>query len=163
MSKEEFKTATLESPEFSFNGTKCWARVVSVYDGDSPTIVFPFNDKMYKFSTRVYGIDTSEIKSQDQACKDRAIKARNRLVELITKAPFPQQVTSKKDIQKLLAQDVYLVWVECMEFDKYGRVLIKMQSSPQDTKNFADILIEEQCAYPYFGGTKLNETQQSTL
>jgi endonuclease YncB( thermonuclease family) len=163
MSKEDFKTATIDSPEFSFNGTKCWARVVSVYDGDSPTIVFPFNDKMLKFSTRVYGIDTSEIKSHDPACKERAVKARNRLVELITKAPFPSQISTKKDIQKLLAQDVHLVWVECMEFDKYGRVLIKMWGSPQDTKSFADILIEEKVAYPYFGGTKLAETQQATM
>ena len=36
-----------------------------VTDGDTVKIVFPINKKFYKFSCRLYGIDTPEMKSHD--------------------------------------------------------------------------------------------------
>lgn len=168
MSKEEvvqlFQHYGYDTPEFSLLGTKTWARVVYVYDGDSPTIILPLLGQMYRFATRVYGIDTSEMKSKDVANKERAIKAKYRLIELITGTTSPLPLTaSKKEIKAFFAQSTYLVWVECLEMDKYGRVLIKMKSTPEDSKTFADILIEEKLAYPYFGDTKLSEAQQATM
>jgi endonuclease YncB( thermonuclease family) len=163
MNKEEFAAYGYETPEFSLIGKKCYARVVNVYDGDSPTLVIPFEGKMFKFSTRVFGIDTSEMKSNDMINKDRALRARNRLIELITKvSPLPVSAT-KKDVIKLLSRDVYLVWIECMDMDKYGRVLVKVSNGPSDDKTFADVLIEEKLAYPYFGATKLTEQQQAAI
>jgi endonuclease YncB( thermonuclease family) len=161
--KQDLKNYGVETPEFSLLGTKCWARVVSVYDGDSPTVVFRFGDRVYRFPTRIYGIDTSEMKSKDVANKERALKARARLIELITRSSSVPIDATKKEIQKLLSKDVYLVWIECMELDKYGRTLISMKSSPDAEKSFADILIEEKLAYSYFGGTKLSEGQQATM
>ena len=153
--KNDLREYGVDTPEFSLLGTKCWARVVSVYDGDSPTIVFRFGGKVYRFPTRIYGIDTSEMKSKDVANKERAMKARARLIELITKTVSVPRKRQKKSLPSK--------WVECMELDKYGRTLISMKASPDAEKSFADILIEEKLAYSYFGGTKLTEGQQAVM
>lgn len=162
--KQDFQAHGYETPEFSLLGTKTWARVVYVYDGDSPTLVLPLLGKMYRFATRMYGIDTSEIKSKDATNKDRALKAKHRLIELITgkTAPVPLGA-SKKEIKALFAQETHVAWVECLDMDKYGRILVKIKASPEEEKTFADILVEEKLAYPYFGETKLSEAQQATI
>jgi endonuclease YncB( thermonuclease family) len=163
MNKEDFRNFGYDTPEFSLQGKKCWARCVSIYDGDTCTLVIPFQGQMYRFSTRLHGIDTSEMKSKDAACKERALKARNRLLELVTQKPVENQNMTKKEIQKLLAEDVYLVWIECFELEKYGRVLLKMYVDSEEAKSFGEILVEEKLAYSYFGQTKMTETEQAAL
>jgi endonuclease YncB( thermonuclease family) len=164
--KQKFASFGIDTPDFTFAGRKLWARVVSVYDGDTITLVFPVaegNDAgMYKFNARMFGIDTCEMKSKDGANRDLAICARNRLVELITGKPLAFANATKKDIIRHLAEDVYLVWIECLEFDKYGRVLVKVHSAPENVKTYSDVLIEEKLAYPYFGDTKLSEKDQTS-
>lgn len=165
-SKEDYVGFGIDTPVFSLEGLKCWARVVSVYDGDSPMVVIPVGGdrKMYRFATRMYGIDTSEMKSKDARNKERAFKARARLIELVTGGQVNLPLTAKKkDVIEALSRDVYLVWVECMEMDKYGRVLLKMYKSPEDEKSFADTLVDDGLAYVYFGGTKMTENEQGTL
>lgn len=162
--KEDFAGYGIDTPLFSLCGLKCWARVVGVYDGDSPTLVVPFggDGKYYRFASRMYGIDTSEMKSKDEQNKERALRARGRLIELVTCGQVSLPLTAKKkDVVDALSRDVYLVWIECMEMDKYGRVLHNMYRSPEaGEKSFADILIEEGLAYAYFGGTKMTESEQ---
>lgn len=164
--KAKFASFGIDTPEFTFAGLGTWARVVSVYDGDTVTIVFPIaghGDCMNKFSARLHGIDTCEMKSKEAANRALAIRARNRLIELITGRDVPGDSNlAKKDIVKMLGEQVHLVWIECMEFDKYGRVLLRMYAGPEKKdKSFSDILIDEKLAYPYYGETKLTEHEQS--
>lgn len=161
--KQKFASFGINTPEFSFTGRKLWARVVSVYDGDTMTLVFPVSNCMYKFNARMFGIDTCEMKSKEAANKDLAVKARNRVIELVTKKPLAITGNAgRKEIVRYLEEDVYLVWIECLEFDKYGRVLVKVfPDSEPSSKTFSDILIEEKLAYPYFGETKLSESGQT--
>jgi len=165
--KELFRPYGYDTPEFGLTGKKCWARVVSIYDGDTCTLIIPFQGKMYKFAARMYGIDTSEMKSKDAQNKERALKARNRLIELVTRSPLPNPIISKKDVINMLAADIHLVWIECLELDKYGRVLVNLHDSEeagvQGRPSFAEVLIAENLAYPYFGQTKLTEKEQSVL
>jgi endonuclease YncB( thermonuclease family) len=165
--KDLFRAYSYDTPEFGLTGKKCWARVVSVYDGDTCTLIIPFQAKMYKFSARLYGIDTSEMKSKDNVNKERAIRSRNRLIELITRKALPSPIMSKKDVINMLANDVHLVWIECMELDKYGRVLVKLHDSEeaevQGLPHFAEVLVSENLAYQYFGQTKLTEKEQAVL
>lgn len=163
MSKEEFRDFGYHTPAFSLAGTSGWARIVACHDGDSPTVVMSYAGQMYKFHTRMYGIDTCEIRSKDQSNKERAIKARDRLIQLATGCNSLPQFKNDKDIVRFLGEDVYIVWVECMDFDKYARPLISMKKTPQDAKGFADVLIEEKLAYPYFGATKLTEKDQAEV
>lgn len=160
--KARYANFGIDTPEFSFAGQKLWARVVSVYDGDTITLVFPVGQTMYRFNARMYGIDTCEMKSKEATNKETALRARNRLIELISCRPLASANAARKDIVRHLAEDVCLVWIECMEFDKYGRVLVKVRKNDdQATKTFSDILVEEKLAYPYFGETKLSEKEQT--
>lgn len=161
--KAKFAGFGIGTPEFTFAGMETWARVVSVYDGDTVTLVFPMATGMNKFSARLFGIDTCEMKSKEVNNRALAIRARNRLLELITgRAIAGEAPLSKKEIVQLLSEDVYIVWIECMEFDKYGRILLRMYSGPdKKDKSFSDVLVDEKLAYQYFGETKLSESDQT--
>ena len=67
---EEFKYFNNDTPIFTMNGMKTFARVVNVIDGDTLSLVIPLFDKYFKFSVRIYGIDTCEIHSNDVEIKD---------------------------------------------------------------------------------------------
>jgi endonuclease YncB( thermonuclease family) len=149
----------------TLNEMKTYARVVSIYDGDTMHVIIPFLGSFFKFAIRMYGIDSPEIKSKNPDIKDMALKARNRVIELVMKAPFDgQRFKTKKDIETELENNVYLVWLHCLEMDKYGRVLANVYASAAESdKSFADILIAEKLAYPYFGKTKKTEGEQAII
>ena len=120
---------------FSLNGYSTQAKVVDVYDGDTCTIVFKWEGKYRKFKCRCYGYDSPEMKprlnieNRDEI-KENAVKAKERLIELTA------------DIVRL----------ECMDFDKYGRLLVKLYKNNNSLIN--DIMINEGHGYVYHGGTK---------
>lgn len=148
------------TPFFSLNGLKTYARVVDVYDGDTLTLVLDINGSFLKFKTRVMGLDTCEMRSKNAKNKDLAVKARNRLIGMITGQVYDDLMNKKKDITQIFEEDVFVIWVHCSEFDKYGRLLADCYSSSDTPKSFATILIEEKLAYKYEGDTKLSEEQQ---
>jgi endonuclease YncB( thermonuclease family) len=142
-----------ETPFFSLKGHECQARVVSVYDGDTVTVVMELAKQFWKFKVRLAGIDTCEMKSKDLYIQNKAKEARNRLVELIT---------GSKDTSDF-ETDEYLVWVNCKEMDKYGRVLADLYVPTKDSRSFSEVLLEEGLAYEYNGQTKLTEIEQQNL
>ena len=119
---------------FSFCNYECLAKIVHVYDGDTVHLVIPQENTktLIKLKARLYGIDTPEMRIPEQ--KERAIKAKERLIEMLKKTNN-------------------LVNVKCGEFDKYGRVLVTIYST-EFSKSLNDILIEEGHGYAYFGKTK---------
>lgn len=150
-------------PKFSLCGMKLYGRVIDVYDGDTITIVLPLFNSLFSFKTRLYGIDTCEVRSKCDSNKKYAIQARNRLIQLITKNAMDSicMLESKSDIKKFFAEKPYIVWVHCMEFDKYGRVMVDLfEDNIPDKLSFSQILLNEHLAYTYTGGTKLTELQQ---
>ena len=148
------------TPEFNLAGVKTYARVVSAYDADTIKVVIPIFGSHYKFSVRLMGIDTCEMKAKNEKNKEVAVKARNRLYELITGGKQIEQLWKKKDVEKTLDENVTIVWLHCLEFDKWGRVLANVYLGEQATKSLSEILIEEKLAYPYMGETKLTEEEQ---
>ena len=68
---------------FSFKGQKIKCKVVSVYDGDTMKVVFPLNNKMYKWNCRLLGIDTPELRTKDKHEKDLAKIAKENLMKLV--------------------------------------------------------------------------------
>jgi endonuclease YncB( thermonuclease family) len=153
MSKEDFRQYGGSTPELSINGLKSYGRVIDIYDGDTIKVILPTFDSYYKFTIRLNGIDTCEIRSKDKVLQDNALKARNRLLELLTN----NKVNTKNDIKNILESDVYLVWVECCNKDKYGRILANIYKDKQTTKSVSEILLEEKLAYKYEGKTKLSD------
>lgn len=161
--KESFRIYDYKTPSWSLQGRVMWARLVDMYDADTLTLILPLQSGYYKFSGRVYGIDTSEMKSKLAENKANAYKARNRMLQLCNVPNISLEYSyTRKEIQTLLAQDVYLVWIKCGIWDKYGRLLVEVFTNNEDSTDLGKVLIEENLAYPYFGETKLTESQQAT-
>lgn len=162
--RDEFKKYGLKTPEWTLNGQKMWARIVDVYDGDTLTLILKLSTGFYKFSCRVYGIDTAEIKSKMIENKNSSQKARNRMLQLCGIPDIDiNNLYKRKEIQMLLNEDIYMIWIECGDFDKYGRLLITPYKNSNDKIHLGKILIEENLAYEYLGGKKLTELEQSEI
>ena len=152
MNKEDFKQYGGSTPSLSINGLKCYGRLIDVYDGDTVKVILPTFNSYYKFTIRLNGIDTCEIKSKDKILQDNGIKARDRVLELLTN----NKKNTKKDIKNLLESEVFLVWVECFDNDKYGRILANIYKDKNEKKSISEILLEEKLAYTYEGKKKLS-------
>ena len=150
------------TPHFSLNGQKMWGRVVSLYDGDTLTVALNVFTGVYKFSVRMNGIDTCEMKSKNDKNKELAKNARSRLLSLITEKDISETSTwnDRRKINNVLNKGMYFVWVECLDFDKYGRLLANIYLNENSTENFSQVLIKDKLAYEYKGDTKMTEEEQ---
>lgn len=119
-----------EVKKFSLKDFQCKARVASVYDGDTITIVLKLFGSFYKLNCRLDSIDTPEMKSKNADEKAAATVARDFLRE------------------KILDKVVDVV---CGDFDKYGRLLVKVVYEGQD---ISSLMLSMGYAKEYFGGTK---------
>lgn len=107
-------------------------KVVKVYDGDTITIAsrLPGSNIIYRFSVRLAGIDTPEIRTSNSVEKERAIFVRDKLHGLL----FGKII----DLQNI-------------SLDKYGRVLADIYL---DDLHINQYMIENKYAYEYNGGKK---------
>jgi micrococcal nuclease len=114
----------------SFDGHVLRAKVVSVYDGDSVKVTFPFRGKMFRWTCRIKGVDTPEIRTKDPFAKAKGFVARDALTA------------------KILNKQVV---IKCGKFDKYGRLLVDIAT---DGVSITDWLISNNYGVAYDGGTK---------
>lgn len=110
-----------------------YGKVIKVYDGDTVTIasVLPnTTEPIYRFSIRLNGIDTPEIRGKTQEEKELAIQVRD-----------------------ALAEKIYGKMVELRNVgnEKYGRVLAEIYL---DGENINQWLVDENFAVAYDGGKK---------
>jgi endonuclease YncB( thermonuclease family) len=108
-------------------------QVIKVYDGDSITIAayLPTDSSpLFRFSVRLNGIDTPEIKGKNEDEKAAAKAARDALSSLIL-----HKVITLKNV----------------DTEKYGRILADVYL---DDLCINDWLIKEHYAVKYDGGTK---------
>lgn len=144
LNKIKEKLDLIDNPEkfpyFTFKGQTFIAKHTNIYDGDTFSIIFEYKGEVIKYRCRCLGYDTAEMKpslkseNRDKE-KELAHKAKDRFEELLNKHPTK------------------LIKVECFEFEKYGRVLVKVWNMV-DEKCINDIMIEEGHGKPYEGGTK---------
>jgi endonuclease YncB( thermonuclease family) len=159
---ENFKDKTFDNCNSLFEkGYRSVCRVVDIYDGDTCTVILYYNLEYIKFSVRLNGIDTCEIKSKNNTNKNSAYLARNRLFNLITNKTLDKIDCKRKEIRQILNDNVYLIKIDVHGFDKYGRLLADLYDF--NGNNFSKILIEEKLAYVYDGKTKLSEKEQSDI
>jgi micrococcal nuclease len=122
-------------PKVPFQNEFKNARIEEIYDGDTVKIIVLFGDVPVRFSLRILGIDTPEIKQGEGRLPEErqaAIKVRDHMRSL-----FP------KNIAKICIR----------EWDKYGgRVLGDLYL--QSGENVSDILIHGGWARPYHGEKK---------
>jgi endonuclease YncB( thermonuclease family) len=158
------KLENIENDEielFSLNGQNLLGKVVEMYDGDTCKIVLLVNNNLQKFSCRLLGLDTPEMKPPlNKPNRDieilNANKCRNRLLQLSTSCNCDVNTIIKKpDVKSLLKLNKKIIKVKCFEFDKYGRLLVELSDNQSDNnKTFNQTLIDEGYAKSYDGGTK---------
>jgi len=108
-------------------------KVIKVYDGDTITIAskLPYkSSEMYRFSVRLRGIDSPEIKSKSLAEKDLAMNSKMCLSNVIL-----GQIVELKNVST----------------EKYGRILADVYI---DNVNVNTWMLENKLAMPYDGGKK---------
>ena len=149
--------ATMAVPEFSLAGKTLQGKVVSCYDGDTFQAVLETPFGLWRFSCRMGGYDTPEMKppktkpNRDLE-KARALKAKQalllHLVDGITLTTSP----TNPELDAIVTQNRRTVAIVCKEFDKYGRLLVEVPLGVGDTVNAW--MVREGYGYAYDGGTK---------
>jgi len=165
---DNFKNYDINIQEFILTGKFLPARLVDIIDGDSLVVILPVFDSYYKYHVRINGIDTCEIKSKNQDNKILALQARLELLCLITQSKTTNTTQKQEydinitrtDIKRILNESVFLVYLECKDFDKYGRLLADVYSDSIKSVCLSNYLLDKNLAYVYTGATKLKETEQ---
>ena len=128
------------TPEFSLEGKIKLCKVVDVYDGDTCKVVFNLNNKVYRWTIRMEGYDSPEMRPSK--------KKENRELEI-------QAAKEARDYLKGLVQnDNQLVYIKCGDFDKYGRLLGTLYLHKNDSISVNQMMIESNQGYVYNGGTR---------
>lgn len=109
--------------------------VIKVYDGDTITVanklpIYHCND-LFRFSVRLNGIDTPEIKGKDEDEKEAAKVAKNALAEKI--------------------MDKYVI-LKNVATEKYGRLLADVYLEDLHLNKW---MLDNRYAVAYDGGTKI--------
>ena len=164
---KEFENYGIHTPYFTLCNLNIVGRLVDVIDGDSLSIILPIFNNYYKYNIRLNGIDTCEMKSKNEETKKKALKARISILNLVTNENYSENLT-KKEIKNILDKNIILVWVECLEFDKYGRLLANVyhqfdnlnMKKLENSNSLSEYLLQNKLAYEYTGKTKLSEQDQ---
>lgn len=127
-------------PYFNFDNQTYIAKPCNVYDGDTFSVIFDFKGELIKYRCRCYGYDTPEMRPSKKNPnrlkeKELAYAAKQRMIELVEAHP------SK------------LIKIQCLKFDKYGRILIKAWNNVNE-KSINEIMVEEGHGKWYDGGKK---------
>ncbi len=136
----QLKLCDKKTPKFSIDGQMKLCKVVDIYDGDSCRVVFKNNNILNKWNVRMNGYDSPEIRPSK--------KLENR-DEIKKKA-----IEAKNYLKSLIMNENQLVNLKCFDFDKYGRLLGEIYINKTDTESVNDLMIKNNYAYEYHGGTK---------
>lgn len=136
----DWTTVNNDTPLFSLDGNFVECKVVDVYDGDTCKVVFPLNQKMYRWNVRLTGYDTPEMRPpRSQENRDEEINAAR---------------LARDFLKSKVMNDDQLVFIKCGEFDKYGRLLGTLFINQEDEVSVNDLMIQNGHGYAYDGGTK---------
>lgn len=174
---DDFQKYGRATAKFTLNGSQMYGRLVEIVDGDTVNIVLPVCNNYYKYNVRLYGIDTCEIHSKNPTNRDLGIRARDTIFSLVCETYHITDVTknnaiTKQYINDTLDNNVIVVLVECLDFDKYGRLLANVwlindnvvdDGHVQPKLSISDYLLQNHLAYSYTGSTKLTEDEQIEL
>lgn len=149
--------ATTSIPEFSLAGKTLQGKVVSCYDGDTFHAVLDTAFGLWRFSCRMAGYDTPEMKppkakADREIEKARALKSKHALLTKVSdSAPDLATTPTNIELDASVQRNRKVVQIVCKEFDKYGRLLVEVLT---ETGTVNDWMIQQGYGYAYDGGTK---------
>lgn len=125
----------------NFKGCRFNARPCEIYDGDTFSSIFVYNNIITKLRCRCLGYDSPEMKPSLQLPNRR---------EEITAAKI-----ARDRFANMLNEHKTIV-IECGNFDKYGRLLVTIYppKSTPSTMSINQRMVIEGHGVPYYGGKK---------
>lgn len=127
----DLSAASTKTPKFTFAGATATAKCVKVYDGDTATFVFSvLGLQPYKYSCRMLGYNSAEIRGGSEAEKTSARAARDFLSGMI--------------LDKI-------VELSFGDFDKYGRPLVEVYVGESPRVHVNALMVEAGHGAPYTG------------
>jgi endonuclease YncB( thermonuclease family) len=132
--------ATNDIKQHSFDGVKCYGKLVHVYDGDTFKAVVYNKGQIQKLTFRPVGYDTPEMRPpRDLPDKEthiaKAHEARRHFITLCG------------------GIDSY-IFLRCGPFDKYGRVLVQLYRRRCAERSINDMMLDSGLAKVYTEGKK---------
>lgn len=126
------------SEKFTLKGWRTYARVVNCHDGDTVNVVMPLNidaTRLFRLRCRLQGIDAPELPSVE------GYDCRSALVSMLTDTSVRADPGFRDE--EYFSQTKAMVWLECGDFDKYGRLLAVLYKSRHQTVSMNEILVRE--------------------
>ncbi len=149
--------ASMQIPEFSLAGKTLPGKVVACYDGDTFHAVLETAFGLWRFSCRMGGYDTPEMKppktkADREIEKARAIKSKHALLTKVAdNIPDIATNTSNIELDAAILKNRRIIQVVCKEFDKYGRLLVEV---PMEDGTVNEWMVRNGYGYAYNGGAK---------
>jgi hypothetical protein len=130
------------TPSFTIDGKCCFARVIDI--GDTITLALPLLNNVYKFNVAVPGIDCYELNGGTSINRESAVRARNRILELLDIVRNSENTAyTRREIRQMLNDTIYIVWVKCYGFEKFGRLFADIYINVGDKHSILEILLLE--------------------
>lgn len=141
------------TPSFSLKGESYECKILDVYDGDTLTVCIELRGfGITKFSCRLLGIDTSEMRGGTIETKRLAVESRDMLVEMISDIKLDKNKEYKREeIRNLLGNSSKTCRVVFNTMDKYGRPLVNIYNNGIHVNKW---MVENKYAKQYDGGKK---------
>jgi endonuclease YncB( thermonuclease family) len=144
-------------PVFSLNNFKGYARITSVYDGDTFNAAIIIHGRVLKFKFRTLGYDSPEIKP--------SLSMVNRQSHIEMAKCARELFKNECDFDDRRPHEIWnpficknkvngLIWIECEKMDKYGRPLVTVYRNRGDTVSVNQKMIESGIVNVYDGKTK---------
>jgi endonuclease YncB( thermonuclease family) len=121
--------------QFSLNGRIILGKVVSVYDGDTCKVNLFVGNDLKQFTVRMMGYDSPELRTKNTTEKQCGNVSKTVLIKLV---------------------EGHIVKLECLEFDKYGRLLanVFIRVANGEELNVNEFMISNHFGHSYLGGSK---------
>ena len=123
-----------KTPKFSLKGMEGYGAITKNYDGDTIWVIVKLYGTFFRFSCRMYGYNSAELRSKSE---DEVLIAKQ----------------SKDKLAKLILNKV--VFVKFENFDKYGRPLVNVyqinKKGIKKKESVNEIMIRTGFGKPYFG------------
>lgn len=153
--KYKLNKATLDNcAPNHYNGQLYYARVISIYDGDTITCALLLDGQIKQYKIRMHGYDSPEMKP--------SLKNANRDAEKAA------AVAAKEYLANKIMGQLIVLKFEPPSFDKYGRLLVSVYHKKQEFFDFSfskanyvtkatninELMISSGHGVAYNGGTK---------
>ena len=152
--------ATDAAPFFSLEGQTLEAKIVDAYDADTVRAVLMLSGAPTKFAVRLPGLDTPAKRSRRDLARRAPRAAHRALLRMLLddddyRALAALAKLTRKKVRAALGASRNTVVLRCGEFDKYGRLLARIEIRRADSQqDVCAALVGGGFAKQYDGGTK---------